>query len=251
MKIYLDQFRPYTEQKLNYHHLVEVFKQNKSVDLILSPELFLTGSDFVNLEERAEENVEHVRNIQSLCELHHTAFAASFLWAEKKKVYNRLLFFARSGEVVAQYDKNHLIPAFREDEFLTPGKKATVLRFEGINVGMSICYDLRFPELFRSYGKQEVELIICVALWPQSRIEHMQLLARTRAIENQCFLAIVNGIGKVQDNHMGGHSMLISPRGEVLTDAGTKLSGKVGQIFAAEVLQYRQEFPALYQYSRK
>ena len=85
------------------------------------------------------------------------------------------------------------------------------------NVGLSICYDLRFPELYRQYGKVKSELIIVIANWPDTRIEHWRALLKARAIENQCYVAGVNRVGKDLKLNYNGYSAVSDPMGNELT----------------------------------
>ena len=83
---------------------------------------------------------------------------------------------------------------------------------------MAICYDLRFPELFRSYVDDEVKIILLPAVWPARRIEHFRTLIKARAIENQCFLAGCNAAGASNGEPLGGQSALIDPWGTLLIE---------------------------------
>ena len=87
-------------------------------------------------------------------------------------------------------------------------------------IGLAICYDLRFPEIFRTCAVEGAELILLVAEWPRQRIEHWKILLQARAIENQCFIAAVNKSGTSMGAALGGNSALINPMGEFLTLGG-------------------------------
>jgi len=250
MKIYLHQFTPDLEPGINYQALVEIFEKNSNADLIVCPELFLTGFAYDKLEELATENLYHIKNIQKLCANSKTAFAGTFFWKEGKRYFNRALFIDDQGDILTFYDKRNLIPAFKENEYLTAGKKKSIIKYKEVYTGIAICYDLRFPELFREYGKKETDLVIVMAQWPESRMEHLKILASARALENQCYLVVVNTVGMVGKIEMAGHSMIVSPRGEILLDLQKSNRGKLFQIHLAEVLKFRSEFPVLYQYSR-
>ncbi len=83
-------------------------------------------------------------------------------------------------------------------------------------IGLSICYDLRFPELYRLYAKEKVHLIIDIANWPDTRIEHWRSLLKARAIENQCYVAGINRVGDDPKLHYNGFSSVFDPMGKEL-----------------------------------
>ncbi len=250
MKIYLHQFELDETATVNLQRLRNVFEENPGVDLVVAPEVFTSGFSYDRLNEIFNENRRALEHICSLCESYSTAFTGSFFWREKKGFYNRAYFISSEGEIIASYDKNNLIPAFREDHYLLPGKKKASFMYNEMRIGLAICYDLRFPELIRQYGKQETDLVIVPAQWPAERVHHMTALARARAIENQCYLVVVNAVRGPGKVNMAGHSMVIDPRGEIILDLGGSGIGAEAEVHLAEVIKYRTEFPALYQFSR-
>jgi predicted amidohydrolase len=90
----------------------------------------------------------------------------------------------------------------------------------GLKIGLAVCYDLRFPEMFRHYALEGVQLVLIPAEWPTQRIDHWNILTRARAIENQLFVAAVNRCGSGADGEYGGHSILVGPWGELILEAG-------------------------------
>ncbi|MDH4261781.1 MAG: hypothetical protein OEV78_01915 [Spirochaetia bacterium] len=250
MKIYLHQTQIHDNSEVNFKNLTEVFENNLHVDIIICPEVFLSGFNYKNLKAIAHESELYLRKIQYLCKSSKSAFLGSFFWEEKNRFYNRAFFVDETGGFLGIYDKQYLIPAFQEDKHLTPGKNNIFFTFKGMQIGLAICYDLRFPELFRKYAAKETDLIYLIAQWPVERIDHMIALAKARAIENQCYFVVVNAIGHSFNQNLGGHSMVIGPKGNILLDLGKSKKGNDTQIHLSEVLKWRSEFPALYQYSR-
>ena len=250
MKIYLHQTRIYENPETNFKNLYDIFENNLHVNIIICPEVFTSGFKFKNLDEIVIANTEYLRKIQLICQSTKTAFLGTFFWREGRHTYNRAFFIDDEGNFLAIYDKQHLIPAFQEEKYLTPGRKNAVFTYKGMRIGLAICYDLRFPELFRKYAAVEVDLILLTAQWPQERIDHLISLSKARAIENQCYFVVVNATGQVGNTVMGGHSMVISPLGKTILDLGKTNKGNECQIHLSEVLKWRAEFPVLYQYSR-
>ena len=98
-----------------------------------------------------------------------------------------------------------------------------------MKIGLSICYDLRFPELFRLYAKKKVDLIINIANWPDTRIDHWRTLLKARAIENQCYVAGVNRVGNDTKLHYNGFTSLFDPMGKEIISKKEKESNFDGR----------------------
>lgn len=250
MKIYLHQTEVHENTGLNVQSLYDVFEQNLQADIIICPEVFTSGFNYKMISEISEQNEDYLKKIQLMCNASKTAFLGSFFWKDGSHFYNRAFFIDENGSILGLYDKQHLIPAFDEEQYLKNGTKISLFTFKGMRIGLAICYDLRFPELFRRYASRETDLIFLMAQWPVERIEQMITLARARAIENQCYFVIVNAVGKSGKVQMGGHSMIIGPKGDILIDLKKSHTGDQFQVHLSEVLKWRTEFPALYQYSR-
>jgi predicted amidohydrolase len=110
---------------------------------------------------------------------------------------------------------------------------------------LSICYDLRFPEMFRVYAAAGAKLILMVAEWPETRIEHWRTLLLSRAIENQVYIAAVNKVGRSQGADLGGRSVIVDPWGERLVEGGTEEALLTARIDLALVGQVREKIPVL------
>lgn len=136
------------------------------------------------------------------------------------QIYNTAYVFDRDGNCVAQYSKTHLFSPMGEDGFYTPGDRLCRFNLDGVNCGILICYDLRFPELSRSLTKDGLDMLFVVSQWPKARISHLKVLTAARAIENQMFVVCCNSCGKAYDTVYGGNSAIIDPWGEPLAQAG-------------------------------
>ena len=112
--------------------------------------------------------------------------------------------------------------------------------------GLSTCYDLRFPELYRAQMEQGAQLFVIPAAWPLPRVGHWQLLGRARAVEEQCFVVQCNTGGRHHDTDMGGRSQVVAPTGEVLTEAPDNGEHVLSvEIDLDLVATYRRDFPVL------
>jgi predicted amidohydrolase len=107
-----------------------------------------------------------------------------------------------------------------EDRWLQPGAAPLIMDLPWGTTGMAICYDLRFPELFRRYAVQGAKVIVMPAEWPIERVEHWRTLLQARAIENQCFMVATNSAGQTGNTTFGGHSMIVDPWGKIVVEVG-------------------------------
>lgn len=159
--------------------------------------------------------------------------------------YNRALCFNRQGELQADYAKQKLFSFAGEHKAFKAGFKPEIIQIDGQPFALFICYDLRFPELFRSVAKQ-VKGFIVIANWPDSRQLHWETLLKARAIENQCFMLAVNRIGEDENGlSYAGGSMVVSPLGEVLAYGEKHQECVTASIDIAEVNKVREQFPFL------
>jgi deaminated glutathione amidase len=147
---------------------------------------------------------------------------------DPNRVFGSSLLFSDLGERVVRYDKIHLFDvqlpegeeSYNESETTAPGDRAVVVETPFGRLGIAVCYDLRFPELFRRYALEGARMVIIPAEWPLERIEHWRALMIARAIENQCYMVAVNAAGQTGDTVFGGHSMIVDPWGKVVVEAG-------------------------------
>ena len=138
------------------------------------------------------------------------------------KVYNTAMVFDRTGQCIASYDKTHLFTPMGEDDYFTPGDHLCRFQLDGVQCGIIICYDVRFPELTRSLTVPGLDVLFVVSQWPGVRIGHLRALTTARAIENQMFVACCNSCGTVITTKYGGASAVIDPWGETLVLAGSE-----------------------------
>ena len=167
------------------------------------------------------------------------------------RVRNTTLVFAPDGEVVARYDKMHLFAydngreSYDEGRVLEAGCEPTRFEAEGLQVGLSVCYDLRFPELFRAYAGADL-LAVPAAFTYTTGEKHWSLLLRARAVENQCYvIAPAQGGRHPNGRRTWGHSMVVDPWGEVLAELPEGEGVVVAEIDAARIAQVREQLPAL------
>jgi len=167
------------------------------------------------------------------------------------RVRNTTLVFSPAGDVVARYDKIHLFAydngreSYDEARVLEAGSQPASFTAEGIRTGLSVCYDLRFPELFRAYNPCEL-LAVPAAFTYTTGEKHWELLLRARAVENQCYVVAPAQGGRHENGRRTwGHSMIVEPWGEVLAMLPEGEGVVCADVAPQRLAQVRQQLPAL------
>jgi deaminated glutathione amidase len=168
--------------------------------------------------------------------------------------YNTSLLFDRNGAIVAKYRKIHLFDielagnvSAQESATISPGGEIVVAEIEGHRAGLSICYDLRFPELYRAAALDGAELLFVPAAFTTfTGKDHWEILLRARAIENQCFVIAAGQFGKHEPNNSCyGRSMVIDPWGTVLATAPDGVGMAVADLDFGHLRRIREQLPSL------
>ena len=158
---------------------------------------------------------------------------------------NEAVLFGMDGQEVARYTKIHPFSYGQETRHYGRGSEISVFEWQGFSVAQFICYDLRFPEVFRRTARLGAEVFCVIANWPEARVDHWMTLLKARAIENQAYVVGVNRCGNDPSLHYPGRSLIFGPRGEVLADGGAEEGLLSARLDREALLTYRREFPAL------
>lgn len=193
-----------------------VLTGDRDEDLLIFPEMTLTG--FTMQGEKFAEEIDGIgtRFFIELSMKLNKHLLAGIIEKEGEKIYNSLVHIDNKGLIRARYRKIHLFSLAEEEKNYTPGTEKIITEIGKVKTGLSICYDLRFPELYRYYAKNGAEFIVDVASWPNKRIEHWKALLKARAIENQCFVAGINRVGEDIYHKYNGCSLVYDPMGELI-----------------------------------
>lgn len=228
LRVTLVQVSAGRDLQANLGRLKQLLSSVGTTDLIALPEVFaLRGSD-QDYRQSAQPLSGPLTNLLASIAHRHNAWvlAGSIVEDNQPAIYNTSILMNRRGEIVATYRKMHLFEAkldtgetIRERDTFEPGEAPVMADLEGWRCGMAICYDLRFPELFRHYSRQGAGIFFIPANFTQrTGKDHWEVLVRARAIENQCYVVAPGQCGT--NPHTGvesyGHSMIVGPWGEVL-----------------------------------
>lgn len=214
--------------KENMEKVSRLFEEEEleNIDTVVLPEMWTTGYDLENIEKHAMEKLEPIQGfVEELAKKFDVNIIAGSVANNKGDgILNTAFVINRKGELIHEYSKIHLVPMLNEPEFLIGGENtADIFELDGEKMGVVICYDLRFPELFRDLSLSEAKVIFVVAEWPMERTEHWLTLLKARAIENQCYIVGANSIGtQPTGTTFAGNSIIINPFGEILTQADSK-----------------------------
>jgi omega-amidase len=219
----------------------------ESCDLLVFPEMFNTGFT-MNITAAAEEKKgEAFCLLSGLAEKYGLNVIAGLALKEntRKKAKNQAVFIDRNGSINATYTKVHPFSLAGEDKYFYAGRTPVFFQIEGVPATVFICYDLRFPEIFRDIAKS-VYLIFVIANWPSSRKDHWETLLKARAIENQCFVIGVNRTGKDGNGiSYPGASRVFDPLGNELCAGNATEQFIVCEVDPGQAEEVRSRFPFL------
>ena len=250
MKAYAVQLNCRWEKKeANFSRVLRLLddKRIQPGSLIVLPETFATGFS-MNLDKTIPGEPELTKAYLSELSSTLKCWVMGGMVApaeDSDKGRNLSATFDPEGKEIASYAKIQPATIYQEDEKHQAGKKVEVFSIPGFTVCPLICYDLRFPELFRIGMQKKADLFVVMACWPKVRIEHWITLLRARAIENLSFVLGVNRTGKDPNLEYGGKSLIIDPKGNILADGGEAEGILEADLNACLVKDWRKEFPAL------
>jgi omega-amidase len=237
------------EPEVNRKHVESLLKQaveqTMKPDVVVLPELWNTGYALEQANELADHNGEPTHAIMSSFARKHQIYiiAGSVTNKTTMGVQNTTFVYDRTGTCISNYSKLHLFRLMDEEKYLHQGTAVGRTAIDGVAAGLMICYDIRFPELARKLSLEGAKIIFVPAQWPQPRLHHWRTLLQARAIENQLFVVACNRVGTSRGTQFFGHSMIISPWGEILAEAGENEMLLTADIDLTETEQVRNKIP--------
>src|SRR5438270_8305964 len=198
-------------------------KDEAGADLIVFPEMTDTGYSMPVIREHASDWTNgFVPGVREIAKRISIAIVSGVSERDGSSIYNSQVFVDSQGNIAAKYRKTHLyaVAPVEEQTCFAPGNTFASFELGGFKFGFSICYDLRFPELYRKLvTEKNVDAFVISSAWPFPRVEHWCVLAQARAIENQSYVIASNRVGKDDDLWFCGSSAIIDTRGGVIAAA--------------------------------
>ena len=247
------------DKEANFHKVMDLIHKNikKGTDIIILPEVWNVGWKPSIFNDCAED-IEESETIEFLSEI-AIAFDAnviggSFILGKrqtvngKRKLFNTCVVIDRDGELVATYDKMHLFSYYGCDEgkFVEAGQNPMMIELDGVKIGLTLCYDIRFPEIYRAYRKAGADLLLNMAAWPMKRAVHWEVLTKARAVENQTFMIALTQSGLIEaEEYNLGHSRVIDYNGEVISEIKSGEGAMFAEIKFEEMYEFRKKCSVL------
>ncbi len=218
--------------------------ETRAGDLVVLPEMSFTGFS-LDVDRTAGDAAAGEGFLRDLARSRACTVVGGLVSLVEGRGANQSLAFGPDGTLLARYSKLQPFSLGGEAAAYVAGKETVDFAWGGLRVAPFICYDLRFPEHFRSAAGQGAELFVIIANWPVRRIHHWLTLLQARAIENQAAVVGVNRCGTDPRFSYNGRSVVVSPHGHVIADAGEGERVVTAAIDHEEIRRWRREFPAL------
>lgn len=243
------------DKKANFSNVVNLIERDvkSDVDIIVLPEVWTVGWSPRHFRESAEliDKSETINLLSQIAKQYNSfVIGGSFIEKVNEEIYlNTCPVIDRNGNLIAKYSKNHLFSYYGSDEgnFVTIGKNPVMVNLDGIKTGLTICYDIRFPEIYRAYRKAGADLFINCAAWGLNKPIPWECMTRCRAVENQTYMVALTQSGHIEGDEWNiGHSRIIDYKGETLTEIKDQKEGAMNaQISLKTMYDFRNKCTVL------
>ncbi len=211
--------------------------------LICFPEQFATGWDPLSGKNVQDLNGKIITRLKVSAKTNRIAVIGSIREASSPYPKNTSVTIGNDGRIISTYSKIHLFSPAKENEHFFPGTDLGIFTLGELKCGLAICYDLRFPEVFRIYAQKGIQAVFVPAAWPASRIRHWELFIQARAAENQMYVIGVNTTGTTPVDQYSGSSIAADPHGNIFCRAKDAEQLLFMDLDPAEVTAARSALP--------
>ncbi|ADD68051.1 Nitrilase/cyanide hydratase and apolipoprotein N- acyltransferase [Denitrovibrio acetiphilus DSM 12809] len=213
--------------------------------IFMLPEMWGCGFDYKNLQNFAEHTYELISEIQSIINS-DTLVITTHPETNQNKVFNTVYAVTKTA-VIGKYRKNFLFSPTGEDNYFDKGDDICVVDFKGVRVGFLLCYEIRFPEMFRLTASAGADVVAIPAVWPEAKKDHWQTLTKARAVENQMYVIGCNcSVMHTKKKDMDcGYSVAYDPWGSNLYESVSGEHVLTCEINRENVNDIRQKIPSL------
>lgn len=210
-----------------------------NTDVLVLPEVWTCGwscENFIQTAQKIKDSIAANFLKEIARKYNINIIGGSVITEQNGKYYNTCLVIDRKGNVIAVYNKNHLYSYYgcAEGDYICAGECPVMVEIEGINYGLTICYDIRFPEIYRAYRKAGADILVNCAAWGSTKPIPWEMMTKSRAIENQCYMLALTQCGKITDDEFNlGHSRIIDYKGDELNSIYEK-EGIISAVLSLE-----------------
>jgi predicted amidohydrolase len=223
-------------------------------DYVIFPEAADTGYSMRAIRQYATTFEEGaVPQLREIARTHAIGIISGVAEREEAAIYNSQVAIDRGGQIIATYRKSHLFsPApIEEHKCFTPGDRLMSIELDGFQVGLTICYDLRFPEVYRTLACESgANVFLVSSAWPFPRVEHLRVLALARAIENQSYVVLANAVGIHDRITSCGSSAIIDAYGVTVASASADREELIVADISEEVVRSVRERMGVFAHRR-
>ena len=216
-------------------------------DLIVLPEVWTVGWDCKRFKDSAQDlkNSSVIDFLVKIAQKYNTnIIGGSFITKDVDKYYNTCPVINRTGKLICTYNKMHLYSYYGCDEgkYISEGTNPVVVNIENVNYGLTICYDIRFPEIYRAYRHSGADVLINCAAWGSKKPIPWEMMTKSRAIENQCYMIALTQCGPINENEYNlGESRVIDYKGEEILSIMEGENLKTCAINLDEMYEFRSK----------
>lgn len=225
------------DKKANFDKVSALIERDiDTTDVIILPEVWTCGWAPRVFQDSAEDlnDSDTIKFLSRIAKEHNCwIIGGSFITKRDNHFYNTCPVINRDGKVVTTYSKNHLFSYYgcEEGKFVDTGKSPVMVNIDGIKVGLTICYDIRFPEIYRAYRKAGADLFVNCAAWGLSKPIPWECMTRSRAVEEQTYMVALTQSGFIENDEWNiGHSRIIDYKGETISEITNQKEGAMEAI---------------------
>lgn len=228
-------------------NLLEKKLSIRSADFVFLPEVWTVGWDCQSFPLCAEciNNASSLNMLQEIAQKYNVnIIGGSFIETKNDgTLANACPVINRKGELICTYEKNHLFSYYgcAEGNYISAGKAPVLVELDGVRIGLSICYDIRFPEIYRAYRKAGADILVNMAAWGSEKKIPWDSMTTSRAVENQTYFVALTQTGKLREGANLGHSMILDYKGDILSEINLEEDGIYATIDLEEMYSFREK----------
>lgn len=235
---------------LKVESLTEKFLPSGS-DVLVLPEVWTVGWSCSHFKNSAQdlESGSVTKFLSKLARLYNiNIIGGSYITKKDNQYFNTCPVFDRKGNLLISYNKMHLYSYYGCDEgsYITKGDSPVMVAIDGVNYGLSVCYDIRFPEIYRVYARAGADVLVNCAAWGSKKPIPWEMMTKSRAIENQCYMVALTQSGYIENGEYNlGESRIIDYKGEVISSIMNGEGIASAEISILQMKQFRQKSPTI------